>query len=83
MNKPANISRERLRQLRKNAKGKCSVAGCERDMAKRRGGFCATHGRETANARRDRYYATRPELRKPQKCSKCEGTDHNSRRCDK
>jgi hypothetical protein len=53
MNKPANISRERLRQLRLNARGLCAVASCGK--RKTRWGLCGFHREEEADRNAKRY----------------------------
>lgn len=74
------ISRERMRQLRKNERGLCSVAACERKISK--GGRCRVHALEQ-NERSNRYYwrVKRKMTTRRLACSKCGETGHNKRRC--
>jgi hypothetical protein len=75
---PAAISRERLRQLRANAVGRCSVASCKRKHVKN--GRCKAHAAANRDAARDRYREGREMT---QKCGKCQEIGHNRRRCGK
>lgn len=52
-----SISRERLRQLRKNSVGKCNVAACDRKTSK--GGLCRKHYAVKLEGNRQRYAAKR------------------------
>lgn len=76
---PAVLSRERLRQLRKNERGKCSVAKCER--ANDGSGRCKTHRLSENDRQLAAYHAKKPKRAKTYKCGLCGNPGHNSRRC--
>lgn len=75
-----NISRERLRQLRQNAFGLCKVAACRNRKTRGKSGMCAHHRDDHATKTLARYHEGRKGKRQ-NKCGKCGGHGHNSRRC--
>jgi len=73
-----DISRERKRQLRQNAKGLCSVASCKRKMDS--GGRCKAHAAKMGKAILARYHATKGAV-KVHNCGKCGEPGHNRATC--
>ena len=76
----SNLSRERLRQLRRVAEGKCRWASCKGKV--QQGETCEAHRAIINEANMRRYHENKGPVRR-HKCSRCGERGHNVQRCPK
>lgn len=78
---PAIVSREYLRQLRRNARGMCSNSDCS--LKPVTGGRCRMHAKESGERALEYYYRKRGKTVRRNICSNCGRPGHNRVRCPK